>query len=80
MDARSHQFIANSDNPCSDSVDWLGPLGGNDNDDSDEVEDNKDVDNLGHLFDLVEAAHLADDYHADEEIESLLQDISHITV
>ena len=74
MDAQSRRFSASSDGPRSDgSVDQLGPLGGEDDDDSDEseVEDNEDTDNLGHLFDLAEAAHLADVYHTDEEIVSL---------
>jgi hypothetical protein len=76
-DARSYRFSASSDSPRS-----VDQLGGKDDDDSDEfeVEDDEDMDDhFGHLFDLAEAAHLADVYHTDEgtdTTEPLLNDIT----
>jgi hypothetical protein len=54
-------------------------LSGKDEDDSDESEvDDEGVDmddQVGHLFDLAEAAHLVDVYHTDEDIP-LLENIT----
>jgi hypothetical protein len=74
MNARSHWFSASSDSLCS-----VGQLSGKDDDDSkeSEVDDDEDTDDhFGHLFDLAEAAHLADVYHTDEGILPLLEDIT----
>lgn len=74
MNARSHHFSANFDTPPS-----VGKSDGKDDDDSDESEVHDDEgmdDHFGHLFDLAEAAHLADVYHTDEEDVSLLEYIT----
>ncbi len=72
MSAQSYQFsaTADSDNPLVDQS-------GQDDDDSDEseVEDDEGMDDhFGHLFDLAEAAHLADVYHTGEW--PLLEDVT----
>ena len=72
MSAWSYQFsaTADSDNPPVDQS-------GQDDDDGDEseVEDDEGMDDhFGHLFDLAEAAHLADIYHTSEW--PLLEDIT----
>lgn len=75
-DARSYWFSASLDSPHS--VDQLDGKN-DDNSDESEVEDDKDMNNhFGHLFDLAEAAHLADVYHTNKgtnTIEPLHNDI-----
>jgi hypothetical protein len=69
MNAQSHQFSANLDNPP-----LVDQLVGKDSDDSDESEVEDDEDNFGHLYNLVEAAHLIDSYRTDKDIVPLLED------
>jgi hypothetical protein len=75
-DAQSYQFSASMDGPRS--VDQLGGKDDDEIDNSDEfeVEDDEGTDDhFGHLFELVEVANLADVYHSDGGIVSLLEDV-----
>jgi hypothetical protein len=77
MDAQIDQFSANYNTPLP-----VDPSSGNDDHDSVESEGEDDGgvdDGVGNLFDLAEAAHLVDAYHADEDIIPLLEDFTFST-
>jgi hypothetical protein len=74
MSAQSHKFSANLDN--APSVDQLAGKHDDYSDES-EVEDDEGIDDhFSHLYDLAEAAHLADFYHTDDDIMPPVEDIT----